>query len=87
MKTVVLAPRSDGHLAPAWGRFAGMVGSNVVQNAWLPSRFTTMSETAGRVALGLAARLATNMWEEFGPDLRRRLPRGRSHNTSASRTP
>ena len=38
MKTVVLAPRPDGHLAPAWGRFAGTVGSNVVQNAWLPSR-------------------------------------------------
>ncbi len=87
MKTVVLAPRPDGHLAPAWGRFAGTVGSNVVQNAWLPSRLTTPRGTAGRVATGLLGRLATNMWEEFGPDLRRRFPRGRAGRPTASRKP
>ena len=87
MKTVVLAPRHDGHLAPAWGRFAGTVGSNVVKNAWLPSRMTTPKGTAGRVATGLLGRLATNVWEEFGPDLRRRLPRARIGRPSASRKP
>ena len=86
-KTVVLAQRSDGHLAPAWGRFAGAVGSNVVKNAWLPLRLTTPKETAGRVATGLLGRLATNLWEEFGPDLRRRFPRGGSGRPTASRKP
>jgi len=87
MKTVVLAPRPDGHLAPAWGRFAGTVGSNVAMNAWLPSRMTTPKGTAGRVATGLLGRLATNLWEEFGPDLRRRIPRGHAWSPAASRKP
>jgi hypothetical protein len=87
MKTVVLAQRPDGHLAPAWGRFAGAIGSNVVKNAWLPSRMTTPKGTAGRVATGLLGRLATNLWEEFGPDLRRRFPRARAGRPTASRKP
>jgi hypothetical protein len=87
MKTVVLAQRPDGHLAPAWGRFAGVVGSNVAQNAWLPSRLTTPKATLGRVATGLLGRLATNLWEEFGSDLRRRFVRGRAGDPAASRKP
>jgi hypothetical protein len=85
MRTVVLAPRPDGHLAPAWGRYAGIVGSNVVKNAWLPPRLTTPKETARRVAAGLVGRLAMNLWEEFGPDLRRRLTRGSTGRPTASR--
>jgi hypothetical protein len=87
MKTAVLAPRPDGHLAPAWGRFAGVVGSNVAKDAWLPSRMTTPKGTAGRIATGLLGRLATNLWEEFGPDLRRRMPRARIGRPAASRKP
>jgi hypothetical protein len=87
MKTVVLAQRPDGHLAPAWGRFAGIVGSNVVQNAWLPPSVTTPKGTSARVATGLLGRLATNLWEEFGPDLRRRFPSGRAGRPTASRKP
>jgi hypothetical protein len=84
MKTVVLAPRADGHLAPAWGRFAGAVGSNVVANAWLPSRLTTSKETARRVAAGLIGRLAMNLWVEFGPDLRSRFTRRSASRPAAS---
>jgi hypothetical protein len=87
MKTVVLAQRPDGHLAPAWGRFAAIVGSNVVQNTWLPPSVTTPKGTSARVATGLLGRLATNLWEEFGPDLRRRFPRARVGRPTASRKP
>jgi hypothetical protein len=87
MRTVVLAPRPDGHLAPAWGRYAGAVGSNVVKNAWLPSSLTTPKETTRRVAAGLLGRLAMNLWEEFGPDLRRRFTRGPAGRLTASRKP
>jgi len=73
LKTVVLAPRPDGRLAPAWGRVAGAVGSNVVQNAWLPSHQRTFEETSTRVGFSLVGRLASNLWTEFGPDLRRRF--------------
>ncbi len=87
MKTVVLAQGSDGHLAPAWGRFAGIVGSSVVENAWLPPSVTTPKGTSARVATGLLGRLATNLWEEFGPDLRRRFPSRRAGRPTAFRKP
>jgi hypothetical protein len=73
VKTVVLAPRSDGQLKPAWGRFAGNVFNNVIENAWLPPSMTTPGQTALRSANGLLGRLAGNLWDEFWPDIRTRL--------------
>jgi len=72
-KTVVLAPRRDGQFKPAWGRFAGNVFNNVIENAWLPPSATTSGQTALRSANGLLGRLAGNLWEEFWPDIRSRL--------------
>ena len=73
MSTVVMAPRSDGHLAPAWARLAGNAGSSLVENAWLPSRLTTPGRTVRRVGDGLLGRLLNNLWTEFSPDLRKRF--------------
>jgi len=73
VKTVVLAPRADGRLKPAWGRFAGNVFNNVIENAWLPPSMTTPGQTALRSANGLLGRLAGNLWDEFWPDIRTRL--------------
>ena len=72
--SVALAHRRDGHRAPAWGRFAGSVAGNAIENAWLPPSAATRSRTTARVATGFAGRLAANLWSEFWPDLRRRLP-------------
>ena len=73
IKTVVLAPRADGQLKPAWGRFAGNVFNNVIENAWLPPSMTTPGQTALRSANGLLGRLAGNLWDEFWPDIRHAL--------------
>jgi hypothetical protein len=73
MKTVVLAPRRDGRLAPAWGRFAGNVVNNVIENTWLPPSITTPAQTAVRSVDGLAGRLLGNLWDEFWPEVRQRL--------------
>ena len=75
VKTAFLAPRRDGHLAPAWGRYAGNVFNNVIENSWLPPSVTTPGETAWRSAAGLGGRILGNLWEEFWPDARRRLMR------------
>jgi len=72
--SVALARRRDGHRAPAWGRFAGSVAGNVIENTWLPPSAATRSQTTARVATGIAGQLAANLWSEFWPDLRRRLP-------------
>jgi hypothetical protein len=45
----------------------------VIENAWLPPSVTTPGQTAVRSANGLAGRLLGNLWDEFWPDVRRRL--------------
>jgi hypothetical protein len=75
IKTVLLAPRKDGRLAPAWGRYAGNVVNNVIENRWLPPSVTTWQQTTARSAAGLVGRLGGNLWEEFWPDARRLLRR------------
>jgi hypothetical protein len=80
VKTVVLAPRADGQLKPAWGRFAGNVFNNVIENAWLPPSMTTPGQTALRSANGLLGRLAGNLWDEFWPDIRTRLSHRPRHS-------
>jgi hypothetical protein len=69
IKTVVLAQRRDGSLKPAWGRYAGNVVNNLIENAWLPPSMTTGRQTAWRSGLGLLGRLGGNAWEEFWPDV------------------
>ena len=72
--SVALARRRDGHRAPAWGRFAGSLAGNVIENTWLPPSAATRPQTTARVATGFAGQLAANLWSELWPDLRRRLP-------------
>jgi hypothetical protein len=75
METTVLAPRRDGTLAPAWGRFAGNTVNNVIENAWLPPSATTWQQTALRSGEGMLTRLTGNLWDEFWPDTRRLIRR------------
>ncbi len=73
LKTVFLAYRPDGHLAPAWGRYAGNTINNVIENSWLPPSATTWQQTTWRSASGFVTRAIGNVWEEFWPDASRRL--------------
>jgi hypothetical protein len=73
-KTVFLAQRPDGRLAPAWGRVAGNVFNNVIENTWLPPSVTTPGATTLRTGQGFAGRLVGNLWAEFWPEIRKRLP-------------
>lgn len=79
VKMAFLAQRPDGHVAPAWGRYAGNVFNNVIENSWLPPSSTTPGQTVLRSGLGLASRIGSNAWEEFWPDawrlLRKRMNR------------
>jgi len=81
LKTVFLAPRRDGHLAPAWGRVAGNVFNNVIENSWLPPSVTTGRQTALRSAEGFTGRLIGNVWSEFWPDVSRHI-KGARHFSS-----
>ena len=74
-RMVVLAPYRDGRVHPAWGRYAGNVFNNIIENAWLPPSVTTPGQTVFRCASGFAGRFIGNLWEEFWPDVRERLRR------------
>ena len=73
LKTVFLAYRPDGHLAPAWGRYAGNTINNLIENSWLPPSATTWQQTTWRSASGFGTRALGNVWEEFWPDAKRKL--------------
>jgi hypothetical protein len=74
LRNVVVAPRNDGSEGPAWGRIAGTVASGVAANTWLPENERTPKETALRVVDALASRFVQNLWKEFWPDIKARLP-------------
>jgi hypothetical protein len=73
LKTAFLAQRRDGRLAPAWGRYAGNVFNNLIENSWLPPSATTPGETAIRSVEGIVTRMLGNLWEEFWPEVRKRI--------------
>jgi hypothetical protein len=75
MKTVMLAPRRDGHLAPAWGRYAANTVNNLIENTYLPPSVTTAGQTTYRSVSGFITRALGNLWEEFWPDIKKRLRR------------
>jgi hypothetical protein len=79
IKTAFVAPRPDGHLAPAWGRYAGNVFNNVIENTWLPPSVTTPGQTAIRSLSGMGGRIVGNLWDEFWPDAWRYLKNRRHH--------
>jgi hypothetical protein len=69
IKTVVLAQRRDGSLKPAWGRYAGNIMNNLIENTWLPPSMTTGRKTAWRSGLGLLGRLGGNVCDLLLADL------------------
>jgi hypothetical protein len=77
VRTVFIAPRRDGRMAPAWGRYVGNSLNNIIENAWLPPSQRTWESTVTRTANGMLFRLATNVWAEFRPDVLRLLARRR----------
>jgi hypothetical protein len=71
LKTVFVAYRPDGRLAPAWGRYAGNTVNNLIENTWLPPSVTTVGQTTWRCAAGFGTRAIGNVWEEFQPEIMR----------------
>jgi hypothetical protein len=70
------APGREGRLQPAYARYGGIVGNNIISNAWRPESQTSVDDTAIRIVLGFGGRMAGNAFAEFWPDVRRRLRRG-----------
>lgn len=75
IKTTFVAPGRNGHLRPAWARYAAKTSKNFIENAWMPPSAHTTQQMLIRTAQGFTGRMLGNLWEEFWPDVRERLRR------------
>jgi hypothetical protein len=73
LKMTFLAPRPDGHLAPAYARFLAIPGSNFLSNTWRVQSESSVGDAAVRTLLGFLGRMGSNAFVEFWPDVRKRV--------------
>jgi hypothetical protein len=76
-KMTFMARNGDGQLHPAYARFIAIPASNFLSNAWRPDN-ATIGCALSRTGFGFLARLGGNAFNEFWPDLSRKLFRKRS---------
>jgi hypothetical protein len=74
-RMTVLAPRPGGRLAPSYARYAGLAGGGLLANIWHPADERSARDTILRSTSGLAGTFASNVFQEFWPDIRRRFAR------------
>ncbi len=68
-KTFV-APRRDGHYAPAYARYMAIAGNNFLSNTWRADSEANTSHALTRSLYGVLGRMGGNACDEFCPDLR-----------------
>jgi hypothetical protein len=69
----VLANRANGQAAPAYARYVGVVGENFIANAWRPNSENSVNTALSQSALSFAGRFASNLFDEFWTDVRKKL--------------
>ena len=72
LKQAFLARDRNGNTMPAYARYAAIPGSNFLSNTWRPDSQANASGALLRTGLGFAARITSNLFTEFWPDIRRR---------------
>ncbi len=75
IKYTFLARDANGRTLPAYARWAGNAGSNLISNSWRPPSETDVTGTLLRIGYGFAGRLTSNAVQEFLPTLRRAFRR------------
>jgi hypothetical protein len=72
-KMTLFTNRADGSIAPAYARYAGITGGNFLSNTWRVESESTTGSALKRSGLGFAGSFVSNIFDEFWPDLRRKL--------------
>jgi hypothetical protein len=65
-----VARKRDGHFAPAYARYIAIAGNNFLSNTWRVDSEANTHDAVIRTADGFAGRLASNLFEEFWPDIK-----------------
>jgi hypothetical protein len=71
------ARNKDAGFGPAYARYAAIVGSNFLSNTWRAPSDANAHHALLRVSGGFAGRMAANAFEEFWPDVKKRVFRKR----------
>jgi len=69
----VLAPNRNDELRPAYARFIAFSSSSFISNEWREQSDTDAAHSLGRIGFGLLGRMGSNAYEEFWPDMKRKL--------------
>jgi len=67
------ARREDGSFGPAYARYTAVLGSNFLSNTWRPPSGANTQNALMRASLSFAGRMAANAFEEFWPDVKKRV--------------
>ncbi len=73
LKMTVLARYRNGGTNFAYARLIGNVGGNVTQNFWMPPSANGIGTITYNVGIGISARLGSVAFQEFWPDVRKRV--------------
>jgi len=63
----------DGDPMPAYARYIAVPSGNLLSNTWRPDSQTTPSNVRVRIGLGFVARVVSNAFSEFFPDIREHI--------------
>jgi len=72
-KWTVLASNADGEMRPAYARFIAIPSAAGISNVWRPGSETGFDNFAERTAFGFAGHFCGNTWNEFWPDVKRKV--------------
>ena len=67
----VVAPRRDGHYAPAYARLIAYPGNNFLSNTWRVTSESTTTKALERTGYAFSGKIVLNAWTEFWPDVRK----------------
>lgn len=65
------ARRRDGHFSPAYARYIAISGNNFLSNTWRVDSEANTHDAVIRTADGFVGRFASNLFEEFWPDIKK----------------
>ena len=68
----------NGQRKPAYARYIGVSGNNLMQMAWRPESQSSVGDAFVRMGYGFLSRMGANAFEEFMPDVRKMLGRRNS---------
>jgi hypothetical protein len=83
VKWTFIARNRNGDTIPAYARYAATAGNNFLANTWRERSEADTTHALERTGWGFLARMSSNAFKEFWPDVRNRL--FRPHSSRADR--